>query len=159
MPPHHLHAQSLPRSNLRLVVDGALGGSARRHVNILDNDTVTILRSSSNPSSLGASTASKLEEVVDVSGSRFPGGTVVGTDLKLECTQGSVHDGSSKPVLRRASVHLDLKTTGDGARDKLPFNGNLAKVLVGKLREHVRRHVQVVLVTTSLVGDLDRELA
>lgn len=147
------------RTGLSLVVDSALGGLTRRHINVLDNDTVTILRSSSDPSSLGASAAGKLEEVVDVSSGRLPGAAVVGTDLKLECTQTSVHDSCSKPVLRRTAVHLDLKTIGDWAGNKFPLDGDLTEVLVGKLREHIGRHVQVVLVTASLVGDLERELA
>lgn len=152
-----LRARVSFRTDLSLVVDSTLGGLARRHINILDNNTITVLRSSSDPSSLGSSAASKLEEVVDVSGGRLPGATVVGTDLKLECTQTSVHDSGSKPVLRRTSVHLDLKTIGDGAGNKLPLDGNFAKVLVGKLREHIGRHVQVVLVTAGLVSNLDRE--
>jgi hypothetical protein len=51
-------------------------------------------------------------------------------------------------------VHLDLKAIGNRARHKLPLDRNLAKVLVGNLGEHVRAHVEMVLVTTSLVGDL-----
>jgi hypothetical protein len=149
------------RKDLSLVVDGALGGLARGHVNILDNDSVAVLGGGSDPGSLGSSssTSGKCEVVVDVSGSWLPGLTAVGTDFKLGCTQTSVEDGGSKPVLRRASVHLDLKTIGDGARDEVPLNGDLAEVLVGDLCEHVGRHVQVVLVTTSLVGNLNRSLA
>jgi hypothetical protein len=144
------------RIDLSLVVDGALGSLARGHVNILDNDSVTVFRGGSDPSSLGASssTSGKCEVVVDVSGSWLPGLTAVGTDLKLCGTKTSVEDGGSKPVLRRASVHLDLKTIGDGARDKLPLDRDLAEVLVGNLCEHVGRHVQVVLVAASLVGNL-----
>jgi hypothetical protein len=147
-------------TGLSLVVDGALGGLARGHVNILDNDRVAVLRSSSDPGSLRSSTAiaSQCKVVVDVSCGCLPCLTAVSTDLKLEGTETSVEDGGSKPVLRSASVHLDLETIGDGARHELPLNGDLAEVLVGNLGEHVGRHVQVVLVTTGLVGNLVRGL-
>jgi hypothetical protein len=147
--------------DLSLVVDGALGGLARGHVNILDNDSVTVLRGGSDPGSLGSSssTSGKSEVVVHVSRGRLPGLTAVGTDLKLGGTETSVEDGGSKPVLRRASVHLDLETIGDGARDKLPLDRDLAEVLVGDLSKHVGRHVQVVLVAASLVGNLKNCLA
>jgi hypothetical protein len=147
--------------DLSLVVDSALGGLARGHVNILDNDSVTVLRGGSDPCGLGssASTSGKCEVVVDVSGRWLPGLTAVGTDLKLGGTETSVEDGGSKPVLRSTSVHFDLETIGDGARDELPLDGDLAEVLVGDLSEHVGRHVQVVLVAASLVGNLESCLA
>ena len=156
-PNHHKFTQRV--RILSLVVDSALGGLTRGHVDILDDDSVTLLGSGSDPSSLGASTAGDLEEVVDVSGGGLPGLTAVATDLELEGTQPSVHDSGSKPVLRASAVHLDLKTIDDGARNEFPLDGDLAEVLVGDLGEHVGRHVQVVLIATGLVGNLTEKIS
>lgn len=126
--------------DLSLVVGGTLCGLARGHIDILDDHGVAVLRSNSDPCSLGSSAtiAGQCKVVVDVSSGCLPGLATVGTDLKLGGTQTSVEDGGSKPVLRSTSVHLDLETIGDGARDKLPLDRDLAEVLVGELREHVR---------------------
>lgn len=143
--------------SLSLVVGSSLCGLARGLINIFDHDSITILGGDSNPCSFRTSSAvpGQCKVVVDVSCGCLPGLTAVGTDLKLGGTETSVEDGGSKPVLRSTSVHLDLKTIGDGAGNKLPLNRDLAEVLVGELREHVRRHVQVVLVAAGLVGNLD----
>jgi hypothetical protein len=84
---------------LSLVVGATLGGLAGGHGHVLNNDSVTLLRSSSNPCSVSAGTTGDFKVVVDVSGGSLPGLAAVGADFKLDSTKTSVHDGGSKPVL------------------------------------------------------------
>ncbi|KAF5846902.1 hypothetical protein GGP41_003210 [Bipolaris sorokiniana] len=78
-----------------------LSSLSRNQLDILDYDLRAKIRSKSDPSSLGASTAVSNEgkEVVNVTSSGLPCVPAIARDLELGSVEPRVDDGSSEPVL------------------------------------------------------------
>ncbi|KAI6945482.1 hypothetical protein KC341_g89 [Hortaea werneckii] len=129
---------------------------ARSHIDLLHLNLSPGVRGNSNQSRLStsATVAGKLEEVIRVADGFLPGLAAVSANFHLGRPTSRVLDRGREPVLRGAAVHLDPERVGEGARHEFPFDVDLAEALVGQLREHVRRHVEVLGITSRLVGDL-----
>lgn len=138
------------------VVGGGLGGLLRLEHDVLDNDLSVSVAGELDPSSARLQDTRGDEEVVDVTLGGDPGLALVGADLKALGAAGCVLDGGSEPVLGSTAVHVDAERSGDGALDELPLDvvdaagGDTAS----ELGPGGRGHVEVVLVSTRLVGDL-----
>ena len=109
-----------------------------------------------DPSSVGLEDTGGDEEVVGVALSGDPSGALVGADLQGLGAAGGVLDGGGEPVLGSSTVHDHLEGSGDGALDELPLDAvdTAGGEAAGELGPGRRGHVEVVLVSIGLVGDL-----
>jgi hypothetical protein len=138
------------------VVGSGLGGLLGLEHDVLDNDLSVSVAGELDPGSVGLQDTRGDEEVVDVTLGGNPSLALVGADLQALGAASSVLDGGSEPVLGSTTVHNDLKRVGDGALDELPLDAvdAAARHAAGELGPGGRGHVEVVLVSISLVGDL-----
>jgi hypothetical protein len=96
------------------------------------------------------------EEVVGVTLGRDPSLAFVGADLQALGTAGGVLHSSCEPVLGSTTVHVNAERVGDGALNELPLDtvNSTCGDAAGEFGPGGRSHVEMVLVSTSLVGNL-----
>jgi hypothetical protein len=96
------------------------------------------------------------EEVVGVTLGSDPGLAFVRADLQALGTAGGVLNSCCEPVLGSTAVHVNAQRVGDGALDELPLDAVNATCgdAAGEFGPGGGSHVEVVLVSTGLVGDL-----
>jgi hypothetical protein len=137
---------------------GVVGSSGNSDItglgDVLDNDSIALLRSDSNPCYRSARTRVQFKKVVGGSGSSLPGFARISAELELGGTELGIDDLSREPVLRDTRLHVDGKRSGNGADDVVPSNCNNTGRFGGQVGEGILVEIEVVGTTTrALVGD------
>jgi hypothetical protein len=138
------------------IVGGGLGDLLGLEHNVLDNDLSVGMAGELDPGSGRLQDTGSNEEVVGVALGGDPSLALVGADLQALGTASGVLNSSCEPVLRSTAVHVNAQRVGDGALDELPLDtvNSACGDAAGEFGPGGGSHVEMVLVSASLVGDL-----